>query len=156
MAYGRKPTKEQILERIFPITESGCWIWMGVVSSKYPRFNNHLAHRMSYEVFKGSIPEGLCVCHRCDIPLCVNPDHLFLGTVRDNTYDMIVKGRKWIGVSRRKSDGLPSGSKLTPEKVKSIKRMLAEKISQEKIAKMFGVAQGTISFIKRGETWKET
>jgi hypothetical protein len=68
--------------------------------------------------------------------------------------DMQDKGRKWSGVAMRKIDGLPASAKLTPILVKEIKDLLAANFSQDKIAKMYGVAQGTISFIKRGVTWQ--
>ncbi len=80
------------------ITECGCQIWMGSVTSKGYGFfgrNNRdcSAHRASWVLANGPIPRGLWVLHRCDIPACINPDHLFLGTAADNTADMIRKGR---------------------------------------------------------------
>jgi hypothetical protein len=62
-------------------------------SRKEKNKNAYLAHRVSYQLFKGNIPKGMCVLHRCDQPACVNPKHLFLGTQRDNMHDMISKGR---------------------------------------------------------------
>lgn len=73
-----------------------CWVWTG---PKYPRgygcCGRGYAHRVAYERAVGTIPEGQFVCHRCDNRLCCNPAHLFLGTARDNTQDMIAKGRHW-------------------------------------------------------------
>lgn len=78
-----------------------CWLWEGgtawgvygvITIKKRPT----MTHRVSWEIANGPIPEGLCVLHRCDIPLCCRPDHLFLGTKRDNMHDAISKGR-WIG-----------------------------------------------------------
>jgi len=77
-----------------------CWIWKGTRERKgYGRLNRGgrtgqlLAHRAAYELFIGPIPEGMMVCHRCDVPYCVNPDHLFIGTAKDNAMDEVAKGR---------------------------------------------------------------
>ena len=75
-----------------------CWIWTGSKNNMgYPRININgrveLAHRVSYRIIKGTIPEGLRVLHKCDTPLCVNPNHLFLGTQKDNMTDMSKKQR---------------------------------------------------------------
>lgn len=84
------------------IKGEGCWLWTGAKSEKgygnifKKRGNGRTAvmvHRVSYEIHFGEIPEGLFVLHRCDVPACVNPSHLFLGTAQDNVDDMIAKGR---------------------------------------------------------------
>lgn len=92
-------TLAQKLERnIFPVPESGCWLWDSTVSQygygtlKFEG-RKQLAHRLSYIHFKGQIQDGMMVCHKCDTPLCVNPDHLFLGVALDNHLDMVKKGR---------------------------------------------------------------
>lgn len=83
---------------------NGCWLWTGPTMSQfgYGRIKvkagegysaHEYAHRTSYALFRGEIPDGLCVCHRCDVPACINPEHLFLGTYKDNTQDAIAKGR---------------------------------------------------------------
>jgi hypothetical protein len=80
----------------------GCWEWTGtVLNTGYGQLGffrngkrtNHAAHRLSYEINKGPIPRGLFVCHHCDNPRCVRPEHLFLGTAKDNSQDMVAKGR---------------------------------------------------------------
>lgn len=97
-----KTIPELIERRSIPEPNSGCWIWEGPAwSGRGGRFygcasfqgRDRLAHRVSFEAFKGPITDGLFVCHRCDNTLCVNPDHLFLGTNRDNMQDMVRKGR---------------------------------------------------------------
>lgn len=85
-------------------TDGGCWLWIGSTNKVKPgsgagqirikgRKNPVLAHRISWEIHKGPIPEGMNVCHSCDNPPCVNPDHLFLGSQSDNLKDMFAKGR---------------------------------------------------------------
>lgn len=116
----RPRTVAELIERTsIPEPNSGCWIWVaGVWGGRrgmlygYASFQGRtrLAHRASYEAFKGPIPDGLCVCHSCDNPLCVNPDHLWLGTHTDNRRDMIRKGRRYRPAGRdRNPERCPSG-----------------------------------------------
>lgn len=111
----------------------------------------------------GEIPEGLLVCHKCDNPSCVNPDHLFLGTAADNTRDMIQKGRiKARGKGHgKKRDTWPGtrgeyngNSKLTEEQVLSIKHKIKQGEPGRTIAKEYGVSQTLISAINTGKVWK--
>lgn len=89
------------LERYVPEPNTGCWLWLSGTNNGYGILSLYevygrrtvLAHRASWEFHRGPIPEGLCVLHRCDTPPCINPAHLFLGTIADNTHDMIAKGR---------------------------------------------------------------
>lgn len=94
--------QEHIWRSVSPVPVTGCWLWtLQVGANGYPRMSigqkSYLpAHRIAYRAFRLNgkpIPEGMFVCHKCDTPSCVNPDHLFLGTARDNTRDMIAKGR---------------------------------------------------------------
>ncbi len=83
------------------IKTDNCWLWNGPVDARgygetMIKHKPKRAHRLAYEYTHGAIPPGLYVCHHCDNPLCVNPDHLFLGTAKDNTTDMVNKGR-WRG-----------------------------------------------------------
>ncbi len=97
-----------------------------------------LAHRAGYEIYRGPIPTGLCCCHVCDVPSCVNPSHLFLGTKAENNADMNSKGR-----SRHRR-------KIPASEVQTIIDDYARGIKQIDIAGRFGVDQSTISKIVRG------
>ena len=96
-----KPAIVRTLERVVRIPFSGCWIFTGALNEAgYGMVGlgargerNDRAHRITYRHFKGEIPKGMLVCHECDVPSCCNPDHLFLGTHKDNTRDMINKKR---------------------------------------------------------------
>lgn len=92
------PVKDRLLNRIKIDSATDCWIWQGGrnnVGYGMMRGEEKMqtAHRISYEEHKGDIPKGMCVLHNCDNPLCVNPDHLRLGTHKENTQDMIRRGR---------------------------------------------------------------
>jgi len=99
-------------------------------------------HRVSWMVHNGPIPAGLIVCHRCDNPPCVNPDHLFLGTKAENSLDMVRKGRQ------KRGESLPQ-SKLTDAQIQEIKSLT--NIPQRQIGKMFGISQGAVSMIRSGQ-----
>ena len=73
---------------------SGCWFWVGgSAGGGYGLFKGESAHRKSYRIYRGSIPKGMCVLHTCDVPCCVNPDHLYIGTHAHNMRDRSVRGR---------------------------------------------------------------
>ena len=90
-------TKRRFESKYIPEPNSGCWLWTGsLVGWGYGRFaSKHRtnAHRMSYMIYCEPIPDNMLVCHKCDVPSCVNPDHLFLGTTIDNINDKVRKGR---------------------------------------------------------------
>lgn len=99
------------MEKVSPCPVAGCWWWAASFNrAGYGRFESDLAHRTAWRLLRGPIPPGLFVCHRCDQPGCVNPDHLFLGTHNDNMADKVAKGRAASG------DG--NGSRLYPERLR--------------------------------------
>jgi predicted XRE-type DNA-binding protein len=137
------------------VKENSCWIWTGSTrpNSKgvlYPRITEGKkdigAHRFSYMMMYGEIKSGMYVCHKCDTPLCVNPDHLFIGTHKDNMADMVNKGRSHKGAGE-----YANRSKLTNEQAKQIRSI---NLSGSKLANLFKVSQATISRIIRKETYQ--
>lgn len=152
---GRSPRDiiERFYEKLEIVTDSGCWIWTGATDPKgYGRFMTTngravLAHRFSWEVTNGEITDGLYVLHRCDVPPCVNPAHLFLGSPADNTADMMKKGRCRVGENDSKSI-------LTTANVIEIKGRLALREVVKTIAASFAVSEGTINSIKYGRSWR--
>jgi len=130
-----------------------CWIWQGGKRGKYGDFKyiSHrcAAHRWAWEFYRGPIPKGLCILHSCDTPLCVNPAHLFVGTISDNTRDMIKKGRG--AVCHQQGENNP-GHVLSKSDVIEIKTAKGH-IGQRALAKHFGVCVATIQHIQAGRTW---
>lgn len=144
--------------RHMPEPNSGCWLWTGSYMQQgygvfYSKWTGEkvatLAHRASWELHSGAIPEGMCVCHRCDNPACVNPDHLFLGTNQDNVDDKVKKGRQ----SRLPGERNPK-AKLTEGEVSSIRLSLAAGADTVDLALRYGVTLGTIHHIAKRLTWK--
>lgn len=128
-----------------------CWNFCGFRDKDgYGEFqveNKHYrAHRLSYELNSGPIPDGLYVLHTCDNPSCCNPSHLFLGSQLDNIRDMVKKGRRAQARGEEHSS-----SKLTSQQALYI-RLSTE--SLRVLANKFGVTQGTIGHIRAGRTWK--
>jgi hypothetical protein len=137
-----------------------CWLWTGyvqqwtgygVIGLKGKEFR---VHRVAFFLEHGHINDSLMVLHKCDVRACVNPAHLYQGTAKDNNADMSRRGRI------HKMSGETNGkAKLTRRKVRLIKRMLADKengkcdLRQYEIARLFGVSDATISYLKNGGRW---
>lgn len=150
----RKPLTDRFAASI-DVDPSGCWLWRGKIDSKgYGVINDqhkaHRAHRMSWLLSRGPIPDGLSVCHRCDVRACVNPDHLFVGTATDNNRDCWSKGRG-VPLSRRADGSAPN--RLNPAAVREIRGLYAEGMTQVTIAARFGVRDSTISHVITGRSW---
>lgn len=131
-----------------------CWEWNSWKHNGYGRFsvNNRgrMAHRISYTLLVGIIPDGKLVCHHCDNPGCVRPDHLFVGTQTDNMRDARKKGR--MNYDNMFGENHPR-AKLTDAKVVQIKNLIQAERPHAEIAEKFGVAYSVISNIKMGYLW---
>lgn len=139
------PDLETYIRDQVRVTESGCWEWPTGSEKDYPEVcvkgERIRLHRLSYELFKGEIPEGCHVCHHCDNTRCVNPEHLFAGRQQSNMRDMMRKGRA-------------VRSKLTREDVVKIKNLYRTgKHSLSSLAREFSVTKGTIRNLIQGKTW---
>jgi hypothetical protein len=163
-----------------------CWVWTAVCSKRgygqirvsKPKRTHLLTHRVSYELHFGPIPDGLWVLHNCDNPSCVRPDHLFLGTAKDNTQDMLRKGRHQHGdthYSRRQPEKVVRGerhgwtkhpekaakgeqhgcAKLTEPQVREMRRRwAAREASQRQLMVDFSVSRATVQKILSRHLWK--
>ncbi|AUR94122.1 hypothetical protein NVP1191O_63 [Vibrio phage 1.191.O._10N.286.52.B4] len=143
-------TVEERFFNRFKKDHSGCWLWVshcdkdgyGILPATGAAVR---AHRLSYEIHKGPIPHGMVICHSCDNPSCVNPDHLFSGTTKDNCQDMLSKGRdKMVGSRNNKA-------KLTEVQVTEIR---SSGRSKYELAETYSVSVSTIKQIRRNKSWR--
>lgn len=151
-----------------PEPNTGCWIWSGSLNGNgygaiWVGSRNWPAHRFSWELHnQRRVPAGLLVRHRCDFPLCVNPDHLIPGTAAENSADAKARGRTMSGDRsswRRCPELVLRGeahnmAKLCEADVLEIRAALAAGARRIDMARRFGVSKGAIGFIARGETWR--
>ena len=147
-----KDPKKTIYDHSIPEPTSGCWIWIGaclkdgrgnITREINGKKKSIRASRFSYEAFVGPIPTGMLICHKCDTPSCVNPQHLYCGTSKDNYWDSRNKNRHYV---RNRSNH--SLNKLSDEDIKYIKDNHATE-STSSLANRFGVAFTTISNIRK-------
>lgn len=134
-----------------------CWTWVGARNSRgygwigVGNKKTKAAHRLSWELSFGPIPSGYCICHKCDNPSCVNPKHLFLGSLSDNMNDMVSKGRH----PYRKGEQVLHLAKLTEDVVRQLREEYdAKPFNMSTKARELGLHPNTISSIIRGETWR--
>jgi hypothetical protein len=160
----QKAPTPKLVYRFWKYTRSGdgCWEWTGALSKagygvlSFQRRTVY-AHRLSYEIHFGPIPEGRLVCHHCDNPACVNPSHLYAGTERDNARDMVNRGRDRHvipPVSERARGEVHVRSKLTEVSVLEIRNRFAAGENAVSLAREFGMTKSGIAQVTRGITWK--
>jgi len=146
----RKPIQERFENLFYMEPISGCWLWTGTTIGKgYGVFRTiptikTVAHRVAWQLYRGPIPNGMWVLHKCDTPSCVNPLHLFLGNRNDNSKDMVIKGRSLRGERS-------IHAKLTSGQIFKIREDMRP---GEIISKEYGVTGRTINHIRSRETWK--
>ena len=142
------------LARRLVIDPNGCWLWTGyrngkgygtiAVTAGRPAFT----HRVAFTLINGPIGDDLCVCHKCDVPACCNPTHLFLGTKADNNADMVAKKRMRTPGRIGSQNSL---AKLSPADVMFIR---ASSLGGSELASRFGVCRSNISQIRNHKTWR--
>lgn len=129
--------------------DSGCWVWTASVTPKgygtCKTLGEHYAHRASWVIANGSIPDGQMVCHRCDNPPCVNPSHLFLGSAADNSQDMVSKGR-----AARNAGDKSGMAKVSDADVAEMRRLRNLGVRLADLAVEFGIHPSQVSRIVRG------
>jgi len=162
------PKRQSLVERFWPkVDKCGadeCWPWNGATTSRFgygylgripagpggPFVPQLLAHRVSYELNCGPIPDGMLIRHTCDNPPCVNPAHLLVGTIADNMHDRDERGR---GYNRR---GHRNGrAKLNPDQVAEIRERHSAGETQASLVRAFGVSQPTISRVILRQSYDE-
>ena len=159
----KKSTYERFMSKV-KVSDTGCWEWQAAkFTNGYGAFHvrpkQWRAHRWSYQHHHGEIPEGLCVLHSCDNPVCVNPEHLSAGTLKDNTEDMFKKGRA------NKAKGSKHGAAILSESdvllIKGLLERHPPSVASDQmgygvcrfLGRWFGVNFNTICNIKSGKHW---
>lgn len=144
-----QPAKERFWSKVRKTDD--CWLWLGSRSDTgYGCFYDgraYSAHRYSWELANGPVPHGLCVLHRCDVRACVRPDHLWLGTKRENSRDMAEKGRHLGPDSAGENHGL---AKLTDDDVRLIRSSRETGVA---LAARLGVSVSLVSLVRRRKAW---
>lgn len=152
-----RPIAERLAERSVPEPNTGCLLWYGCRSKDgYGKLGvdggEVYAHRLAYELVYGPIPDGLLVCHRCDTPNCINPDHLFVGTNAENLADRDAKGRADTHGLVRPGVDHPN-AKLTDDAVRFIRANCNRRGDQRRMARCFGITEANVSLIIKRKAW---
>jgi hypothetical protein len=152
---GMRSAEDRFWAKVDKSHESGCWLWIAsLTTSGYGQFKVVAsdppvrAHRYAYELVVGPVPDGMVVCHSCDVPRCVNPSHLWVGTHGDNMRDMSTKGRAPQGETQLRR------AVLTEDQVLGVIQMLRSGATHRKIAARYGINSSTVTRINTGGSWK--
>lgn len=156
-----KTLAERFDEKVVPVPWSGCWLWTGATTGGYGSFKmpngasgtTAYAHRIAWERANGPVPAGKCVLHSCDVPACVNVDHLFLGTKGDNSRDMVRKGRQRM--PSPKPGASNPAAKLTATGVAEIRAAVSGGEPMLRVARRVGVSPTLVRLIVTRQAWKE-
>ena len=147
-----RPFQERFWEKVDKT--GSCWVWKacrhdaGYGYFSVSRSRARTTHRISWELAFGPIPDGMDVLHKCNVKVCVNPDHLYLGTDLENSRDAVADGLILFGENSHRA-------KLTAEQVRTIRtRYNTENISQEALGREFGISQTAVGKITRRSRWK--
>jgi hypothetical protein len=137
---------DELHPSVMPEPNSGCWLWVAGASGVgygqvYIDRKPHSTHRVSYEQHRGAIPKGAYVLHKCHNRLCVNPEHLELGTHKKNMEHMAIAERTF-------------GTRLTRERVERLRQLRAEGVTWENLAHDFGLPLSTVHAAGTGKTWR--
>lgn len=147
--------RDRFMHKVYPEPNTGCWLWAGASHPKYGHgslngssyYGFNWAHRFSYYIHVGDFDRSLCVLHKCDNPYCVNPDHLFLGTAKDNHEDKVKKGRQQRGEKH-------SNAKVNENDVRSIRIAHSHGESMVSIGKRYVLHTVSVFDIVHRVNWK--
>lgn len=159
MPYAATPISIRFEAKYIPEPNSGCWLWLdyldedGYGQISLSKTKVARAHRVAYSLYRGEPPKHLLVCHTCDNPCCVNPDHLFLGTPKDNSQDMSRKGR--YAHHKRPNPGELNGRAIINDDVALHILTSFWECGQtaRSIADRLGLTYGIVSHVTKGRTW---
>lgn len=158
MPYPFTPLVERFARKFIPEPNSGCWLWTDALDRDgYGRIQigcgSKKAHRVSYEIHCGPISDGELVCHRCDNPACVNPEHLFLGSNHDNVADMVRKGRSARVKNPRPGASNGRATLSEDQALSALHSVLVQRRSRASVARDIGVGKAAIEKLCAGKTW---
>lgn len=161
MGYAATPLDVRLARKSVVDPATGCWLWTDAPDRDgYGRLQvagkARKAHRVAYEVHVGPVPGDLCVCHKCDVRLCVNPEHLFLGTNTENVADMVRKGR--APHVKNPMPGERNGrAVLTLAQAQAARDLVLNRgHTRASAARRFGVGETAICRIVNGQAWAES